>query len=130
MDKSNELTTPARRTTTELCAGDVYHSEPYSMFIEYAPDERGDPTVELWRFTSCEDDGEDGAGYLELRVHEILETKYSGTLAVYYRQWFAPDGEPAWGNRPRRVIGSVASLRNLIRRRKMTLHQPKDDTHG
>lgn len=110
--------------------GAVYRSEPYSMFIEYAPDARGDPTVELWRFTSCEDDGEDGYGRLEIRVHEIVETERSGTLAVYYRQWFAPDGGPAWGNRPKRVIGSLGSLRALLRRRKMVLAQKGADHAG
>jgi len=100
-------------------AGDVYYSVGYSMFVDHVSDEHGDPVVELWRFAG-EDDYPDGNGWLQIRVHEIVETKQSGRLAVYYRQWFAPDGEPAWGNRQKRVIGSIGSLRALIRRRGMT----------
>lgn len=90
------------------------------MYTDYVADNAGDPTIELWRFR-CEDDPYDGDGYLVLTVQEIVQTEKSGTLAVYHRQWIAPDGEPAWGNRKKRVIGSVASLKTLIRRRKMTL---------
>jgi len=99
-------------------AGKVYRSEGYQMYIDYVSDMQGDPVVELWRFR-MEDDPYDGDGYLELAVHEIVETEKSGTLAVYYRQWIAPDGKPAWGNRKKRVIGSLSSLKQLIRRRKM-----------
>ena len=49
-----------------------------------------------------------------------MPTNASGWLAVYYRQWFSPEGEPAWGTRPRRVVGSLGSLKALVRRRKMT----------
>ena len=101
-------------------AGETYKSEGYSMFVDYVSDYRGDPTVEQWRF-SGEDDGSDGFGWLQLRVHEVVKTRHSGTLAVYYRQWFAPDGTPAWGNREKRVIGAIGSLKALIRRRNMTL---------
>lgn len=90
------------------------------MFVDHVADERGDPTVELWRFAG-EDDGEEGFGWLEVRLHEVVETERSGLLAVYYRQWFDPHGQPAWGNRPKRTIGSVGSLKSLIRRRKMKL---------
>lgn len=111
--------------TSTLTAGQVYKSEGYSMFVDYVSDYRGDPTVEQWRF-SGEDDGSDGFGWLQLRIQEIVPTIRSGTLAVYYRQWFAPDGEPAWGNREKRVIGSIGSLRALIGRRKMTLVEGSD----
>ncbi|QUT04006.1 hypothetical protein KFK14_12705 [Sphingobium phenoxybenzoativorans] len=100
-------------------SGGVYRSEGYGMFTDYAPDFRGDLTIELWRF-SGEDDPQEGFGYLEISVHEIVETSSSGTIAIYYRQWFAPDGAPAWGNRRKRVIGSIGSLNALIRRRQMT----------
>ncbi len=100
--------------------GQVWRSEEYAMCCEYSRDERGDPTVEFWRFAN-EDDGVEGYGWLEVRVHDIVGTDRSGTLAVYYRQWFAPDGEPAWGKRPQRKIGAIGSLKSLIRRRKMTL---------
>lgn len=101
-----------------LEAGQVWRSQGYAMVIDHQSDFRGDPTLDMWRFAN-EDDGTDGFGWLEVRVHEITETERSGTLAVYYRQWFAPDGEPAWGKRPQRKIGSVGSLKSLIRRRKM-----------
>lgn len=103
-------------------AGQVYRSQGYAMFTDYVADSQGDPTAELWRFAG-EEDPTEGFGYLEIRVHEIVETAASGTLAVYHRQWFAPDGEPAWGNRRKRVIGAVGSLKALIRRRKM-VEQP------
>lgn len=102
-----------------IIEGAAYRSEGYAMFIEHVPDYEGNPSVELWRFQSCEDDPMDGYGHLVVTVQEIVETKKSGTLAVYHRQWFAPDGEPAWGCRKRRVIGAVASLKALIRRRNM-----------
>jgi hypothetical protein len=101
-------------------AGQVWRSEGYAMFIDHERDARGDPTVETWRFAG-EDDGEDGFGWLEVHLHEVVDTARSGVLAVYYRQWFAPDGQPAWGNRPKRTIGAVGSLKALIRRRKMRL---------
>lgn len=107
---------PYRPFTLE--AGQVWRSEGYAMFVDYEADSRGDPTVELWRFAG-EDDCQEGYGWLEVRLHEIVDTDRSGTLAVYYRQWFAPDGAPAWGKRPQRKIGAIGSLKSLIRRRKM-----------
>lgn len=96
-----------------------YRSEGYAMcFIETGRDEHGAPLREVWAFAS-EDDYIEGHGWLEVRVHEVVETERSGALAVYYRQWFAPDGEPAWGKRPKRQVGSLASLKALISRRKM-----------
>lgn len=100
-------------------AGQVYHSEGYQMWVDHVADVSGDPVVELWRFR-CEDDPYDGDGYLWLRVHEVIKTQNSGTLAVYHRQWIAPDGQPAWGSRKKRVIGSLGSLKALIKRRNMT----------
>ncbi len=102
----------------EIVAGLTYRSEGYGMYVEYMPDSRGDPTVEVWAFET-EDSGCDGSGWLEITVHEIVVTEKSGTLAVYYRQWFAPTGEPAWGSRPKRAIGSIGSLKALLRRRNM-----------
>lgn len=96
------------------------------MWLDHVQDCQGDPTVELWRFQADETDGCDGYGWLELSIHEVVETERSGTLAVYYRQWFAPDGRPAWGSRKKRVIGAIGSLKALIRRRKMQLI----DGHG
>lgn len=96
----------------------LYRSQGYAMCIDHTCDYAGDPTVEIWRFAN-EDDGSDGDGWLEVRVDEIVQTERSGTLAVYYRRWMAPDGEPAWGRKPRRVVGSLGSLKALIRRRKM-----------
>ncbi|ARR53511.1 hypothetical protein HY78_08785 [Rhizorhabdus wittichii DC-6] len=87
------------------------------MYTQYSNDSRGDPTVEAWLFTQCEEDGCEGYGWLEIDVHEIVETERSGTLAVYYRQWFNPEGERLWSRK--RVIGNLASLRAVIQRRKM-----------
>lgn len=107
----------------QMIAGSVWRSQGYAMFIDHVSDFQGDPTVELWRF-SGEDDPNEGEGHLEVTIHEIVDTQASGTLAVYYRQWLAPDGEPAWGNQRKRVIGSVGSLKALIRRRKMQVLAP------
>lgn len=102
------------------CAGEIYRSEEYAMtLIDTGRDSDGAPIAEMWAFAS-EDDGVEGYGWLEVRVHEIVPSEHSGTLAVYYRQWFAPNGEPAWGTRPKRTVGSFGSLKSLIRRRKMT----------
>jgi hypothetical protein len=110
--------TPAVEGVEALAEGAVYRSEGYGMFIDHVSDAAGDPTVELWRFCG-EDEEEQGCGHLEIRVHEIVSTERSGKLAVYYRQWISPDGEPAWGNRPQRKIASIGSLKALIGRRKM-----------
>lgn len=97
-----------------------YRSQGYAMCtIDTGRDGDGAPTGEMWTFAS-EDDYAEGYGWLEVRVHEIVETERSGALAVYYRQWFAPDGEPAWGKKPQRKVGALGSLKSLIRRRKMT----------
>jgi len=102
-----------------------YRSQEYAMCtIDTGLDSDGAPTGEMWTFAG-EDDGVEGYGWLEVRVHEIVETERSGALAVYYRQWFAPDGTPAWGNRPHRKVGSLSSLKALIRRRKMTPTPPR-----
>ncbi|UIJ43743.1 hypothetical protein LZK98_11640 [Sphingomonas cannabina] len=96
-----------------------YRSQGYAMCtIDSGRDRDGAPISEVWTFAS-EDDYVEGYGWLEVRVHEIVETERSGALAVYYRQWFAPDGEPAWGKRPQRKVGALGSLKSLIRRRKM-----------
>lgn len=103
-----------------LAAGDRFRSQQYAMcMIETGRDSDGAPANEVWAFAS-EDDHVEGHGWLELRIHEIVETRISGVVAVYYRQWFAPDGQPAWGKKPKRVVGSLGSLKALIRRRKMT----------
>ena len=97
----------------------LYRSQLYAMcLIETGRDSDGAPISEMWTFAS-EDDYVEGYGWLEVRVHEIVETEHSGTLAVYYRQWFAPDGEPAWRKSPQRKVGALGSLKSLIRRRKM-----------
>ena len=97
-----------------------YRSQGYAMCtIETGRDADGAPISDMWTFAT-EDDRAEGHGWLEVRVHEIVETAHSGTLAVYYRQWFAPDGEPAWGKKPQRKVGALGSLKSLIRRRKMT----------
>ena len=96
-----------------------YRSQLYAMCtIDTGRDSDGAPISEMWTFAS-EDDYVEGYGWLEVRVHEIVETEHSGTLAVYYRQWFAPDGEPAWRKSPQRKVGALGSLKSLIRRRKM-----------
>jgi len=101
----------------------VYRSQGYAMAtFDQGRDADGAPIHEVWGFAD-EDSGSEGDGYLELRIHEIVETQKSGTLAVYYRQWFAPDGEPAFGMKPKRRVGSLASVKALINRRKM---QPID----
>jgi hypothetical protein len=97
-----------------------YRSQAYAMCtIETGRDSDGAPTSDMWTFAN-EDDCVEGYGWLEVHVHEIVQTERSGALAVYYRQWFAPDGEPAWGKRPQRKVGALGSLKSLIRRRKMT----------
>ncbi len=98
-------------------AGKTYVSEGVQMYCDYAPDERGDPTIEQWFFANCEDDPNDGYGYLEIFVKEIVQTQVCGMLAVYYRQWFNPEGEKLWGRK--RVVGNLASLKAIISRRKM-----------
>lgn len=96
-----------------------YRSQEYAMCtIETGRDADGAPISDMWTFAD-ETSGVEGYGWLDVRVHEIVETEQSGTLAVYYRQWFAPDGEPAWGKRPQRKVGALGSLKSLIRRRKM-----------
>lgn len=100
--------------------GQSYRSQGYAMAtFDQGRDADGAPLHEVWGFAD-EDSGSDGDGWLDLRIHEIVETQHSGTLVVYYRQWFAPDGEPAFGMKPRRRVGSLASVKALIRRRKMT----------
>lgn len=97
-----------------------YRSQGYAMCtIETGRDADGAPISDMWTFAN-EDDYVEGHGWLEVRVHEIVETERSGALAVYYRQWFAPDGQPAWGKKPKRQVGSLGSLKALIRRREMT----------
>lgn len=98
-------------------AGAIYTGGDTQMYIDYLLDAHGDPTVEKWFFANCEDDPNDGHGWLEVKVREILETRTCGTIAVYYKQWFAPDGEPL--ARARRQVGSLSSLKALIRRRKL-----------
>lgn len=115
---SHTFTDPITRDGSPS-AGDLYRSELYAMTtVDTGRDQDGAPLAEIWTFAS-EDDYVIGYGWLEVRVHEVVPTEQSGALAVYYRQWFSPDGEPAWGTRPKRTVGSLASLKSLIRRRKM-----------
>ena len=100
-------------------AGAVYRGSETQMFIEYELDDNRDPTVERWVFAHCEDDPNDGYGWLEIRVQEIVPTRTSGVLAVYYRQWFTPEGTTL--ARPRRVVSGLPALKALIRRRNLTL---------
>lgn len=113
---------PAR--IAEVAKGETYRSEGIQMFSWCAPDQRGDPTVEVWAFRG-EDDPDHGEGHLEIYVHEIVPTQNSGTLAVYYRQWFNPEGERLWSRK--RAVGNLASLKALIRRRKMHLLERNTD---
>lgn len=98
----------------------IYRSQGYAMAtFDEGRDADGAPLREVWGFAN-EDTGSEGDGWLELRIHEIVQTEKSGTLAVYYRQWFAPDGEPAFSAKAKRRVGSLASVKALINRRKMT----------
>ncbi len=98
----------------------IYRSQDYAMCtIDQGRDSDGAPLSEVWTFAG-EDDGVEGYGHLVVRVHEVIQTQASGTLAVYYRHWIAPDGGLAWGKSPKRVVGSLGSLKALIRRRKMS----------
>lgn len=100
-------------------AGIVYRSQEYAMCtIDTGRDADGAPLNEVWTFAG-DDDYVEGYGHLIVMVKEIVETRLSGTLAVYYRHWIAPDGSPAWGLKPKRVVGSLSSLKALIRRRDM-----------
>ena len=71
-------------------------------------------TYEEWQFLSIsdicaeEDHTLDGYGWLAVKVHEIIESQRSGSIAVVYRQWFAPDGEPI--SKPKLRITSLAGL--------------------
>jgi hypothetical protein len=99
-------------------AGDLFVQDGVGMYIEYDLDSARDPTIERWVFsTNDPDSGYDGDGRFEIRVCEVVETEKSGVLAVYYRQWFAPDDTPL-GMRRRKISG-LSALRSLIRRRKM-----------
>lgn len=100
-------------------AGDVYRSEGVQMFMDYLPDDRGDPTVEKWSFANCEDDPHQGYGHLRLMILEVVPTRHSGMLVVYRKVWIAPDGEQI--NSGRRCVGGLASVKGLISRRKMKL---------
>lgn len=103
-------------------AGDVLWSDGVQMYTSYSADGRGDPTIERWVFAASEEDPNEGFGHLKVTVLEIVPSASSGTLAVYRKQWIAPDGEPI--NRGRRLVGSLSSLKALISRRKMTTHNP------
>ena len=107
-------------------AGKTYRSIGFAMFVDYHPDYRGDPTAEVWSFRNAEDDQHDGDGWLEIFVKEIVQTQQCGTLAVYYRQWFNPEGERIWSRK--RVIGNLSSLRALMRRRGMSEVLPGEFT--
>lgn len=99
--------------------GKTYRSHGVEMYSQYALDERNDPTVEMWFFRNDEDDPSGGHGWLEVTIKEIVETQHCGTLVVYHRQWFNPEGEKLWGSK--RKIGNLSSMRALFRRRKMTM---------
>jgi hypothetical protein len=100
----------------------VYRSEPYPMItVDEGRDGDGAPLREVWAFANEDTGSGEGDGFLELRIREVIQTERSGTIVVYYRQWFAPDGNPAFGMRPKRRVGSLASVKALIKRRKMTL---------
>lgn len=103
---------------TDIVAGTTFRSAPVGMMIVHSPDERRDPTVETWVFANEMEDDEDGCGWLEVSVTEVIDTKTAGKLAVYYRRWFNPEGEPM--ARPYRRVASISSLKALIGRRKMT----------
>lgn len=110
---------------TDVSAGDLFIQSGVGMYVEYELDAARDPTIERWRFsTNDEDSGHDGDGRFEIRVHEIVKTEKSGTLAVYHRQWFAPDNTPL--GMKRRKISGLSALCQLIRRRRMV--RPMDLT--
>jgi len=110
------------RMTPAIWEGQIFKSSPVPMNITHSPDSRGDPTVENWVFASDLGDDEDGCGWLELRIHEVIDTRKSGTLITYYRTWFNPENEPM--ARPYRRVASVASVRALIAKRHMKLVNP------
>jgi len=99
-----------------LSEGDLWVQTGIGMRIDYHRDERGDPVMEYWAFAPA-DDEDCECGRFEIRIHEILPSAKSGTLAVYYRQWFTPDGEP--NGKPRRKVTALSSLTALVRSRRM-----------
>jgi len=101
--------------------GKTYSSIGFAMKLYCEPDDHGDPVIEKWSLAFKEED-DDGDGWLEIYVHEIVETERSGTLAVYYRQWFNPEGEKLWSRK--RKVGNLASLQRIISSRQMKV---KDD---
>jgi hypothetical protein len=107
--------------TTHPAEGDLWVQTGIGMKTAYHNDERGDPTLEYWAFADMDDDDCE-CGRFEIRIHEILASAKSGTLAVYYRQWFTPDGEA--NGKPRRKVTALSSLTALIRSRRMKLAAP------
>jgi len=106
----------------------AYRSQGYAMvLVNQGRDADGAPLREVWAFAD-EDSGSEGDGWLDLTIHEIVRTEKSGTLVVYYRHWFAPDGEPAFAKRAKRRVGSLASVKALISRRKMEPFDPARPT--
>ena len=93
-------------------AGDRYQSTGYTMFLDYELDEHRDPTVERWRFRNAEEDGDDGEGWMIVTVREVVKTDTCGTLVVFHKQWFAPDGEPL--SKRRRCIFGLPGFRSML----------------
>ena len=103
-------------------AGEQYQTQGYQMFVDYELDEHRNPTVERWRFRNCEDEPFDGEGWMTSTVREVIQTKTCGTLVVFHKQWFAPDGEPL--SKGRRCIFGLSGFRAMLSRHNAKLVQP------
>lgn len=81
---------------------------------------RQEPMHEYWRIGERETQygtTNDGLGRFELHVLEVVETQTCGTVAIYERRWFDPEGELL--SKPRKKFSKVGNLKGFIRRRKM-----------
>lgn len=97
------------RNRFEIKEGVRYRSRGIPMRLDH---------TESWIFWIDPEYTIDGHGWLAITIREIVDTKLSGDLVVYYKQWFSPDGE-ALSLHPKRTITSRTGLERLMKNRGM-----------
>ena len=94
---------------------------PFTQYTVYNATSTGfrEPICDKWHIGPFDEGAVDPEcfGHMILTVHEIIKTEKSGTLAVYYRTFYNPEGEQ--NAQPKRKVTDIKALKSFLRQYKL-----------